>query len=236
MQRTNLQLRAVDLARLAGVSAQQIRNYADAGILPPVPRSAAGYRRFGDAHRRALLAYRALAKGSTPVRAREIMHAVHAGDVAKALGLLDACHAELHEQRRTLQATRRALEAVAGTPDPARHAGLSIGDLAAQLQVRTSALRTWESAGLLAPGRERGTGYRRYGPADVRDAQMIRMLRQARYRLPRIGPILDDLRRAGSTDALHGAIAERNATLTAQARALLEAASHLHDLIAGASK
>jgi hypothetical protein len=65
---------------------------------------------------------------------------------------------------------------------------------------------------------------------------MIRMLRQARYRLPRIGPILDDLRRAGSTDALHGAIAERNATLTAQARALLEAASHLHDLIAGASK
>jgi DNA-binding transcriptional MerR regulator len=32
----------VDLARLAGVSAQQIRNYADAGILPPVPRTAVG--------------------------------------------------------------------------------------------------------------------------------------------------------------------------------------------------
>jgi hypothetical protein len=65
---------------------------------------------------------------------------------------------------------------------------------------------------------------------------MIRMLRQARYPLPRIGPILDGLRQAGSTDALHRAIAERNATLTAQARALLEAAGHLHDLIAGASK
>ncbi len=65
---------------------------------------------------------------------------------------------------------------------------------------------------------------------------MIRMLRQARYPLPRIGPILDGLRRAGSTDALHRAIAERNATLTAQARALLEAASHLHVLVVGASK
>ena len=128
----------MDLARLAGVSAQQIRNYADAGILPPVPRSAVGYRRFGDPHRRALLAYRALAKGSTPVRAREIMRAVHAGDAARALALVDACHAELHERRRTLQATRRALEVVAGTLDPARHASLSIGDLAAQLQVRTS--------------------------------------------------------------------------------------------------
>jgi DNA-binding transcriptional MerR regulator len=226
----------VDLGRLAGISAQQIRNYADAGILPPVPRTAAGYRRFGDVHRRALLAYRALARGSAPLRAREIMHAVHAGDAAKALALLDACHAELHEQRRTLQATARALEAVAGTPGPARHASLSIGEVAAQLQVRTSALRTWESAGLLVPDRDRGTGYRRYAPSDVRDAQMISMLRQARYPLPRIGPILDGLRRAGSTDALHRAIAERNATLTAQARALLKAASHLHDLIAGASK
>jgi DNA-binding transcriptional MerR regulator len=226
----------VDLARLAGISAQQIRNYADAGILPPVPRTVAGYRRFGDAHRGALLAYRALARGSSPLQAREIMHAVHAGQAGTALRLLDACHAGLHEQRQALQATARALEAVAGTPDPARHADLSIGEVAAQLQVRTSALRTWESAGLLTPGRERGTGYRRYAPSDVRDAQMIRMLRQARYPLPRIGPILDGLRRAGSTDALHRAIAERNATLTRQAAALLEAASHLHDLIAGASK
>jgi len=32
------------------------------------------------------------------------------------------------------------------------------------------------------------------------------------------------------------AIAEKNARLTEQAQALLEAASHLHDLIAGASK
>jgi hypothetical protein len=38
------------------------------------------------------------------------------------------------------------------------------------------------------------------------------------------------------TDALYRAIEERNATLTAQARALLEAASHLHDLVASASK
>jgi DNA-binding transcriptional MerR regulator len=70
----------------------------------------------------------------------------------------------------------------------------------------------------------------------VRDAQMIRMLRQARYPLPWIGPILDGLHRAGSTEALHQAIAERNARLTEQAQALLEGASHLHDLIAGASK
>ncbi|HEX2515201.1 MAG TPA: MerR family DNA-binding transcriptional regulator, partial [Chloroflexota bacterium] len=55
--------RPVDLARLAGVSTQQVRNYEQAGILPPVPRTATGYRRYDARHERALLAYRALARG-----------------------------------------------------------------------------------------------------------------------------------------------------------------------------
>jgi hypothetical protein len=42
--------------------------------------------------------------------------------------------------------------------------------------------------------------------------------------------------RLGGIDALYRAIEERNATLTAWARALLEAASHLHGLVASASK
>lgn len=226
--------RAIDLARIAGISTQQVRNYADAGILPPVPRTATGYRRFDDTHRRALLAYRALAKGCGPRKAEAIMRAVHAGDLPGALALLDAGHAWLHEQRVALQATADALQAVAGQPPdtPAvPRKGMHIGEVAAYLGVRTSALRTWESAGLLTPGRERGTNYRRFSPADVRDAQMISMLRQGHYPLPQIRPILEGLRHTGSSDALRAAIAERNARLTQQATAMLEAASHLHHYI-----
>ncbi|MGH3907244.1 MAG: MerR family DNA-binding transcriptional regulator [Pseudonocardiaceae bacterium] len=43
----------LQLGRLVGISTQQIRNYADAGILPPAPRTRAGYRRFDARHRRA---------------------------------------------------------------------------------------------------------------------------------------------------------------------------------------
>ena len=227
--------RAIDLGRMVGISSQQIRNYADAGILSPVPRTAAGYRRFDDTHRRALLAYRALAKGCGPHAAREIMRAVHAGDLPGALTLVDAAHASLHEQRLSLQATGEALEAVAGRPPdtPALpRKAMRIGEVAVHLGVRTSALRTWEAAGLLRPGRERGTDYRRFSPADVRDAQMIRMLRQGHYPLPQIRPILDGLRHAGSSQALRAAIAERSARLTQQATAMLEAASHLHHYVA----
>jgi DNA-binding transcriptional MerR regulator len=224
-------LRPVDLARAAGVSTQQIRNYADAGVLPPTPRSPSGHRRFGPRHRRALLAYRALAKGFGPVTAQAIMRAVHAGDVAEALALIDAAHAALHEQRRTLRATAEALDAVplqtpqASVP-PRSH--LRIGEVAARLGVRSSALRVWEAAGLLRPAREPGTGHRRFGPADVRDAQMVHMLRQGRHPLPQIRAVLEELRRTGSREALREAVAQRQAALAQRATAMLEGASHLH--------
>jgi DNA-binding transcriptional MerR regulator len=221
--------RPIDLARAVGVSTQQIRNYADSGILPSAPRTAAGYRRFDGRHRRALLTYRALVPGYGWRAAREIMQAVHAGDLPLALSLVDAAHAALHEERLSLRAAGEALEAVAGqTPSAPSRSALRIGELAAHLGVRASALRVWESAGLLAPGRDPSTGYRRFGPADVRDAQMIKMLRQGRYPLPQIRHILDGLRRTGGSEALRTAIAERQAGLTARGAAMLEGAGHLH--------
>ncbi|GAT68187.1 merR family transcriptional regulator [Planomonospora sphaerica] len=234
MDRTGPGLRPVDLARAVGVSTQQIRNYAAAGVLPPVPRTAAGYRRFDIRHLRALLAYRALARGHGPDTAQSIMQAVHAGDVPLALRLIDAGHAALHEQRLSLQATGEALETVAEqtpeTPEAPEspRSGLRVGEVAARLGVRPSALRLWESAGLLAPGREPGTGYRRFGPADVRDARMIGMLRRSRYPLEQIRSVLDGLRRNGSSDALRAAVAQRQEELTRRAAAMLEGAGHLH--------
>ncbi|KAA5833597.1 MerR family transcriptional regulator [Saccharopolyspora hirsuta] len=226
-------LRPVDLARAAGISTQQVRNYLDAGVLPPAQRTETGYRCFHDRHLRALLTYRALVRGFGIHTAQAIMRAVHADELPKALELIDAGHAAAHEQRRSLDEIGAALEAVA-EQDPAPKADMRIGDLAAHLGVRTSALRVWESEGLLAPERERGTGYRCYRASDVRDAQMIHMLRQGRYPLPQVRHVLDELRRTGSREALREAIAQRRAELTTRATAMLEAASHLHAYTTGA--
>ncbi|WP_203858947.1 MerR family transcriptional regulator [Plantactinospora mayteni] len=234
MSRAERRLRPVDLARLAGISTQQVRNYLDAGVLPPAPRSASGYRQFDERHRRALLTYRALARGYGWETARSIMCAVHVGDLPAALALVDASHAGLHEERRSLAETGTALEAVAEEETESvtvPRLALRIGELAARLGVRTSALRVWEAAGLLVPERERGTGYRRFGPAEIRDAQMISMLRRSRYLLPQIRPILDGLRRTGSTAALRVAVARRQLELTERATAMLEGSSRLHDYL-----
>ncbi|MBT2419121.1 MerR family transcriptional regulator [Streptomyces sp. ISL-22] len=232
MRNDDERLRPVDLARLAGISTQQVRNYEEAGVLPPAARTASGYRTFTDAHRRALLTYRALLRGYGPVTAAGIMRAVHTGDVPAALALVDAAHAALHEERTALRATSEALETLTEAP-PAElpPAGLRIGEVAALLGVRTSALRVWEAAGLITPERERGTRYRVYRPADVRDARLIHTLRRSHYLFDQIRPVLDGLRREGSSAALRAAIAARGEQLTARTRTMLSAAGLLHDYL-----
>lgn len=223
-------LRPVDLARTVGVSAQQVRNYEDAGVLPPVPRSESGYRQFSERHLTALHTFRALVPGFGIVAARSIMRTVHDGDVAGALALVDAEHAALHDQRRQLHETGAALETVATVvPGPTVSAsGLRVGEVARRLGVRPSALRTWEAAGLLTPSREPGTSYRTYTADDIRDAQLVNLLRQSRYGLAQVRLVLGELRRTGSTDALRAVVAQRHEQLTARALAMLDGAGRLH--------
>lgn len=220
-------MRPIDLAREAGISTQQVRNYVDSGILPPAPRTESGYRVFDDRHRQALLTYRAMARGFGWPTARAIMAAVHDDDVPAALALVTESYAAVHEQCRNLAATGEALAVVAAS-EPRSRSDLRIGEVARLLGIRTSALRVWEDAGLLVPARERGTDYRRYSPSDVRDARMIVMLRQNHYRLEQILPVLEGLRESGSSEALRAAIEARHTALVAQTRTMLEAAAHLH--------
>ncbi|CAC08384.1 MULTISPECIES: MerR family transcriptional regulator [Streptomyces] len=234
MSNRERRLRTVDLARAVGLSTQQVRNYEDAGVLPPAGRTDAGYRVFGERHRDALLTYRALQPGYGAVTATRVMRAVHAGDVAGALALVDAAHAALHEERVALRAAGEALEALSGrdAAPPPRSGdgphGLRIGEVAALVGVRTSALRVWEAAGLLVPGREHGTGYRVYGPADVRDARVVRTLRRSHHLFEQIRPVLEDLRRAGSGAALRAAVEARGRALTVRTRSMLAGAAALH--------
>ncbi|MFE9390902.1 MerR family transcriptional regulator [Streptomyces sp. NPDC006784] len=230
-ERSDRVLRSVDLARVAGISTQQVRNYEAAGVLPPASRTGSGYRVFTPRHRAALLTFRGLAKGYGPGPARSMLRAVHEGDVPAALELVNECHATLHEQRRSLRVASEALTATAErAPEEATpiRGVLRIGELAHQLGLRPSTLRVWEAAGLLTPHREPGTGYRGFGPAEIRDARLIVLLRQSRYPLPQIRTVLDSLRETGGTGELRAALARRDAELTARTATMLEGAGLLH--------
>ncbi len=53
-------MRTIDLARAVGLSAQQVRNYEEQGVLPPVARGESGYRLYTQRHLKALRTVRAM--------------------------------------------------------------------------------------------------------------------------------------------------------------------------------
>jgi hypothetical protein len=76
------------------------------------------------------------------------------------------------------------------------------------------------------PQRERAGRDGRYGAVDIRDVQIVRLLRQGHYPFPRIRRVLDGLHRTGSPEALRAAVAERRTAH--DTRAMRRGAALLH--------
>ncbi|MFF0768993.1 TioE family transcriptional regulator [Nonomuraea wenchangensis] len=243
MSRDGRRLRPVDLARGHGLSTQAVRNYEEAGILPPADRTAAGYRAYTPRHAQALRAFLALVPAHGHATATAIMRAVNEGAVEEALRRVDESHAQLLDDRRTLEAVERALtdltrapadltRAPAGpTSPPAGEHGPDatfIGPLARRLGLRPATLRKWERAGLVRPRRDPKTGYRVYSAADVRDARLAHQLRRGGYLLEQIAPLIEQVRAAGGVEPLRAALDGWRDRLSARGRAMLSAAAELH--------
>jgi DNA-binding transcriptional MerR regulator len=221
-------LRPIDLAREHGLSAQAIRNYEDAGILPPAERSEAGYRRYTPLHAQALRSFLALRPGHGHQQATEIMCATNRGDTESAYRLIDAAHVALLAERDTRTEVATALGALSTTtPTPLDGRPLTVGELARRLGVHPATLRTWETEGILRPERNPATGYREFGPACVRDAEIARQLRRGGYQLRQVAQFVESLRAAGGTDALSAFLDSWQDRLTTRSRHLLAGAAQL---------
>ncbi|MFE7214896.1 TioE family transcriptional regulator [Streptomyces sp. NPDC001698] len=225
-------LRPVDLARGHGLSTQAIRNYEEAGILPAAGRTPHGYRTYTSLHAGALRAFLALVPGHGHRTATSIMRAVNEGVADEAFRLIDASHAQLLDDRRTLRAVESALrdlesataseQAVVSGPG-----GTFIGPLAEKLGIRPATLRAWERAGLVRPRRDPRTGYRVYDEADVRDARLAHQLRRGGYLLEQIAPLIAQVRAAGGLEPLEAALRDWHGRLSARGRAMLTGAAEL---------
>lgn len=220
-------LRPIDLAREHRLSAQAIRNYEDAGILPPSERTDAGYRRYTPLHAQALRTFLALRAGHGHGQATQIMRAVNRRDTASAYRLIDAAHVDLLDERETRLEVAAGLDALSTTPLSVPGPPLAVGELARRIDVHPATLRTWEAEGILHPHRNRTTGYREYGPDSVRDAEIARQLRRGGYPLHKVAQFLDSVRDAGGPDALHAFLDAWQHRLDTRSRALLSGAAHL---------
>lgn len=223
------------------MSTQAVRNYEEAGILPAAGRSPHGYRTYAPLHARALGAFLALVPGHGHRTAASIMRAVNQGAADEAFRLIDDSHAQLRDDRQTLQAVENALrdleaDAASGSGSGAavsERGATFIGPLAQELGIRPATLRAWERAGLVRPGRDPLTGYRVYTGADVRDARLAHQLRRGGYLLEQIAPLLDQVRAAGGPEPLQAALHDWRGRLSARGRAMLAGAAELDAYLHG---
>ncbi|MET7424945.1 TioE family transcriptional regulator [Dactylosporangium sp. NPDC005555] len=218
--------RPVDLARAHGLSAQAVRNYEAAGILPGAERTQSGYRAYTPVHAAALDAFLALVPGHGHQAATAIMQAVNRGDVGDALRLVGEGHVQLLDDRRTLLAVEVATSGL--RPVVQGRGDTFVGPLSRRLGVRPATLRKWERAGVVRPGRDPRTGYRVYSAADVRDASLAHQLRRGGYLLEQIAPVIAQVRSAGGVAPLEAMLGDWRARLEGRSRAMLAGAAALH--------
>ncbi|MFF4810403.1 MerR family transcriptional regulator [Micromonospora chersina] len=218
-------LRPVDLARRHGLSTQAIRNYEAAGVLPEAARTPHGYRTYTPLHASALNAFLALVPGHGHATATSIMRAVNREATAEALLLIDESHAQLLDDRRTLQAVEAALRDL--EPVPPERGDTFVGPLSRRLGIRPATLRKWERAGVVQPRRDPRTGYRVYSAADVRDALLVHQLRRGGHLLEQIAPLIAQVRSAGGVAPLESTLRDWRARLAARSRAMLTGAAAL---------
>lgn len=223
-------LRPSDLAREHGLSAQAVRNYEREGFLPAAERTRSGYRVYTETHAAALRAFLALVTAYGHAAAGRIMNALNEGDREGALATIDRGHMQLVRDRDTLDAVRAAIGHLTAEPDPVRFTGsapLTVGELARRLDVTAATIRNWETAGILTPDREPGTGYRVFRSADVRDAELAHLLRRGHYPLEHIAAVVRQVRTAGGTDELALALGDWQRRLTERGLAMLDASAQV---------
>ena len=153
------------------------------------------------------------------------MQAVNRDAAEDALRLIDESHAQLLDDRRTLQAVEAALRDL--NPVPRERGDTFVGPLASRLGIGPATLRKWERAGLVQPRRDPQTGYRVYRAADVRDALLAHQLRRGGYRLEQIAPLIAQVRSAGGIAPLESMLRDWHARLSARSRAMLTGAAEL---------
>jgi DNA-binding transcriptional MerR regulator len=226
------QWRLAELARLAGITEQQVRNYLAAGLLPPAERAANNYRILTDHHADALRTARALGAGHGWARTRAMLTAVHGGDLSAALAAVDDSHAELARERVTIAAATHAFTQAAGSAAPAVRRRARIGQVATDVGVRTPVLRLWERRGLLQPQRDPTTGYRLYDPAEQRAAHLIAVLRGGGFAFGIIDDAIAAMRSSGSLERALAELSRRDEQVHRLSLRRLHGSAALHDYLA----
>lgn len=201
-------IRTVDIARMLGVHPNTIRKYEENGYLPPIPRSANGYRLYSRMHvEQARLVHLALTWPYIGSKGTLLLLVSNAseGNWGMAMERAFAYLATVRIERTYAESAVEFLERWAGGYlIESRQERVTISAAAQHLNITVDMLRNWERNGLIDVPRDEQQ-YRMYGTDEFGRLRVIRMLLTSGYSLMSIRRMLGRFD-AGHTDNLRTAL------------------------------
>ncbi|WP_029192393.1 MerR family transcriptional regulator [Paenibacillus harenae] len=170
-------LRPADIARKLNISTSSLRHYEEWGLIPPVERSAKGYRVYTEFHVAFFECIRAMADGFGLQLTAEVLKNIHTNRVNFAFWLVNEAQSSLHNEKIISEKTLKSLE----EPLIAQEGPLTISEISRETGIPTTTIRYWEKVGLLTIPRDNENKYRILNQNHIRQIRVIHTLKSSPY-------------------------------------------------------
>jgi len=187
-------MKGIEIAKKLNISTSALRHYESWGLIPAVERAENGYRIYTNEHEAYFKCIRSLLPGFGMDLIKEVLPLVKNGKIVEALWRINKAQVALHTEKETVQRTIELLDLKGLIEIPNYHKNyFTIGEVAKEANVSSSAIRHWEKEGLINPNRHNESGFRIYSPSDIRRVLIIRTVQRVVYSLDIVREVLSDL-------------------------------------------
>lgn len=166
-------IRPVDIARKLGISTTTLRKYEEFGLVPPVPRSTAGYRTYTREHMAYFVCVREMLPAFTTGEIVKIFKCVMAKEIDTALWIANKAQADLHGEKIIAGKIVKNLLLKNESQHSLRCGNLTIHDISRETGVPATAIRYWDKVGLISAGRITENNYRIFETDHVKQVLAI---------------------------------------------------------------
>ncbi|RED66239.1 MerR family transcriptional regulator [Cohnella lupini] len=190
-----MRIKPIDIARKLKISTSALRHYESWGILPPIERSANGYRMYTEEHVAYFECIRAMHPGFGFALTSDVLRKLIVQDINAALWMVNERQASLHQDKMIAEKTIQLLESTEFIEDRVSDIKprMTIGQVSRETGIPSSAIRHWDKMGILQIPRDPDNGYRLLSDSHLRKILLIRTLKSAVWSLDVISEVLSEL-------------------------------------------
>lgn len=177
------------------VSTTTLRRYEEQGLIPDVPRTKSNRRIYESVHLQAFMAIRTLLKGHEIPVVYEVMRMIKNDNFEKALWLINEQHYHIQVEKKRVEEILLMIQKAdfATYKNIKLKDWMSIGEAAELAGINTSAIRHWESEGLIQSERKKENGYRMFSISELRKILVISSLRKTVYYIENMKQLLNEI-------------------------------------------